>query len=95
MANGMVMDGRFFAGETDRPIRGGFPVQQVLDVPVLRQRHELRRSWNCRRACAASDGLYGNAEVFTALKLLGTIKDNDGNPIVEGLTPEETRKVTI
>jgi hypothetical protein len=42
-----------------------------------------------------SDGLYGNAEVFSALKLLGTVSDNQDNPIVEGLTPTETRQVTI
>ena len=43
----------------------------------------------------SDDGLYGNAEVFTALGLLGEVKDKGGKVIVQGLTPEETRLVTL
>jgi hypothetical protein len=41
------------------------------------------------------DGNYGNAEVFSALGLLGTVRDNFGNLIVQGQTPEEVRTTTL
>ena len=93
MANGMVMDGRFFAGET-----------QVNEAGFPYNKHSMYRFFANARTCdglglpegmCGDDDLYGNAEVFSALKLLGTVTDNEGNPIVEGLTPEQTRKVTI
>ena len=61
------------------------------------------QSWNCDNLSlpgmepftCSDDGRYGNAEVFTALGMLGEVKDKDGNVIVQGLTPEETRRVTL
>ena len=96
MANGMVMDGRFFQGKT-KTNQAGFPYNKFSMYRFF------ANAANCRNLqlpgmepfTCGEDGLYGNAEVFTALKLLGTITDAEGNPIVEGLTPEQTRKVTI
>lgn len=96
MANGMVMDGRFFDGET-LTNQAGAPYNA----------HSMYRFYATAADCddlqlpgvapfeCGSDGLYGNAEVFTALGLLGTVKDAQDNVIVQGLTPEETRKVTL
>jgi hypothetical protein len=91
MANGMVMDGRFFAGEM-LANQDGEPYNA----------HSMYRFYANALDCefgvdqpCSPDGKYGNAEVFTALKLLGTITDSDGNVIVEGLTPEQVRKVWI
>ncbi len=89
MANGMVMDGRFFKGEyLDE--RGGLPLQRLLHVPLLRQRR--RTAINLQLPgmepfVCSDDGKYGNAEVFSALGLLGTVEDNFGNVIVQGQTP--------
>ncbi len=74
MANGMVMDGRFFDGVT---------LTNAADFPY--NAHSMYRFYANR----------ANAEVFTALGLLGTVKDTEGNVIVSGLTPDETRKVTL
>lgn len=96
MANGMVMDGRFFDGEM-LTNQAGFPYNA----------HSMYRFYAGAADCddlqlpgvapfkCGSDGLYGNAEVFTGLGLLGTVRDAAGNVIVEGLTPEETRKVVL
>ena len=43
----------------------------------------------------SDDGKYGNAEVFSALGLLGTVEDNFFNIIVQGQTPEEVRTTTL
>jgi hypothetical protein len=96
MANGMVMDGRFFDGEM---------LTNQAGIPY--NAHSMYRFYAGAADCdelqlpgvppfkCGSDGLYGNAEVFTALGLLGTVKDAAGNVIVQGLTPEQTRKVAL
>ncbi len=93
MANGMVMDSRFFRGLTMKNKAG-----------ELYNRFSMYRFFanaaNCTNegidpSICGDDGLYGNADAFTALGLLGTVKDRDGNVIVQGLTPEETRKMRL
>jgi hypothetical protein len=89
----MVMDGRFFAGDTETN-QAGFPYNKYSMYRFFANAISCDGLGLPEGMCA-SDGLYGNADAFSALKLLGTITDNLGNPIVEGLTPAETRKVTI
>jgi len=97
MANGMVMDGQFFTDQEYLVNKAGFPYNA----------HSMYRFYANAVACSElpnpgicpeegddpedGDGLYGNAEVFTALGLLGDVKDNFGNIIVRGLTPKEVR----
>ena len=104
MANGMVMDGRFFNGEMI-PNEAIVPYPDGSMGPYMYNAYSMYRFFANAADCddlqlpdpnmCGDDGLYGNAEAFTALKLLGTIEDNFGNVIVKGLTPEETRKVTL
>jgi hypothetical protein len=104
MANGMVMDGRFFKGEII-PNEAIVTYPDGSEGPYMFNAYSMYRFFANAAECTelqlpdpgmcSPDGLYGNAEAFTALKLLGTIKDRDGNVIVQGLTPEETRKVTL
>ncbi|MGE5152776.1 MAG: hypothetical protein ACM3ST_02060 [Bdellovibrio bacteriovorus] len=104
MANGMVMDGRFFKGEMI-PNQAMVPYPGSSLGPYMYNAHSMYRFYANAMECddlqlpdpkmCSPDGLYGNADAFTALKLLGTITDKDGNVIVKGLTPEETRKVTL
>ncbi len=96
MANGMVMDRRFFAGETLRNT-AGFPFNKYSMYRFFAQSSDCddlglpgMEPFTC-----SDDGRYGNAEVFTALGTLGEVKDKAGNVIVQGLTPEETRRVTL
>lgn len=93
MANGMAMDARFFRGLTMLN-KAGFPYNRFSMYRFF------ANSLNCVNAgidpsVCGDDGRYGNADVFTALGLLGTVEDRFGNVIVKGLTPEETRKVTL
>jgi len=96
MANGMVMDRRFFAGKTAlNP--DGVPYNKYSMYGFFANAadcDDLSLPGVAPFICSG-DGLYGNAEVFTALGLLGEVKDKDGNVIVQGLTPEETRSVTL
>ncbi len=104
MANGMVMDGRFFKGDMI-PNNALVPYPDGNPGPYMFNAYSMYRFFANAAACGdlqlpdpslcSPDGLYGNAEAFTALRLLGTIKDRDGNIIVQGLTPEQTRKVTL
>jgi hypothetical protein len=104
MANGMVMDGRFFKGEMI-PNEAIVPYPDGSTGPYMYNAYSMYRFYANAADCddltlpdpnmCSPDGLYGNADAFTALKLLGTIEDKDGNVIVKGLTPEETRKVTL
>jgi len=104
MANGMVMDGRFFKGEMI-PNEAMVPYPDGSIGPYMYNAYSMYRFYANAADCGdlqlpdpnmcSPDGLYGNADAFTALKLLGTIEDNFGNVIVKGLTPEETRKVTL
>ncbi len=96
MANGMVMDGRFFKGEY---------LTNEAGVPY--NAHSMYRFYANALDCTqlqlpgmepfvcSDDGKYGNAEVFSALGLLGTVKDNFGKVIVQGQTPEEVRLTTL
>ena len=96
MANGMVMDGRFFRGDY-LTNEANFPYNA----------HSMYRFYanaiNCDELnlpgmgpfVCGDDGKYGNAEVFSALGLLGTVKDKIGNVIVQGQTPEEVRTTTL
>ncbi len=96
MANGMVMDGRFFKGEY-LTNEAGFPYNA----------HSMYRFYANALGCdqlqlpgmepfvCSDDGKYGNAEVFSALGLLGTVEDNFGNVVVQGQTPEEVRTTTL
>lgn len=96
MANGMVMDGRFFQGE-----------YLMNEVGFPYNAHSMYRFYANAANCGdlalpgmepfvcSADGKYGNAEVFSALGLLGTVKDNAGNLIVQGQTPEEVRTTTL
>ncbi|MBK8636719.1 MAG: hypothetical protein IPN92_00015 [Chromatiaceae bacterium] len=96
MANGMVMDGRFFAGKTALN-EAGFPYNKFSMYGFFAKAADcdtLNLPGTGPFTCG-DDGLYGNAEVFTALGLLGEVKDKDGNVIVQGLTPEATRKLTL
>ena len=93
MANGMVMDGRFFAGDTQIN-EAGFPYNKYSMYRFFANAISCDGLGLPEGMCG-SDGLYGNAEVFSALKLLGTVTDNQDNVIVEGLTPAQTRQVTI
>jgi hypothetical protein len=104
MANGMAMDGRFFKGEMI-PNEALVPYPDGSMGPYMYNAYSMYRFYANAADCdnlqlpdpnmCSPDGLYGNADAFTALKLLGTIKDKDGNVIVKGLTPEETREVTL
>jgi hypothetical protein len=93
MANGMVMDGRFFTDQKYLTNSAGFPYNE----------HSMYRFYanalDCvsgvDEPCSPTDNKYGNAEVFTALGLLGDVVDNFGNTIVHGLTPEEVRTTTL
>jgi hypothetical protein len=96
MANGMVMDGRFFKGEY---------LTNEADVPY--NAYSMYRFYANAADCdnlqlpgmepfvCGDDGKYGNAEVFSALGLLGTVEDNFFNIIVQGQTPEEVRTTTL
>jgi hypothetical protein len=101
MANGMVMDGRFFKGEY---------LTNEADFPY--NAYSMYRFFATAEDCdnlqlpgmepfvCSDDGKYGNAEVFSALGLLGDVyvNDEDGNPtirIVQGQTPEEVRTTTL
>jgi hypothetical protein len=93
MANGMVMDRRFFLGKT-KLNRAGFAYNSYSMYRFFANAINCRKNGIDPSICG-DDGLYGNAEVFTALGLLGEVKDKDDNLIVQGLTPEETRLVTL
>jgi hypothetical protein len=96
MANGMVMDGRFFRGDYLNNEAG-----------AAYNAHSMYRFFANALDCdelqlpgvepfvCSDDGKYGNAEVFSALGLLGTVEDNFGNIIVQGQTPEEVRTTTL
>ena len=93
MANGMVMDGRFFRGLVSTN-KGGNPYNRFSMYRFF------ANAANCKKfgidaSICGSDGLYGNADAFTALGLLGTVLDKDGKVIVQGLTPEETRTMQL
>jgi hypothetical protein len=96
MANGMVMDGRFFKGE-----------YLTNEANFLYNAYSMYRFYANAEDCSnlllpgmepfvcSDDGKYGNAEVFSALGLLGTVEDNFFNIIVQGQTPEEVRTTTL
>ena len=101
MANGMLMDGRYFRGE-----------QLVNEANAPYNAYSMYRFYANAEDCdnlqlpgvepfvCSEDGKYGNAEVFTALGLLGDVyfgKDEQGEPIrvVQGQTPEAVRKTVI
>ena len=96
MANGMVMDGRFFKGQY---------LLNEADFPY--NAYSMYRFYANAEDCGnlqlpgmepfvcSEDGKYGNAEVFTALGLLGTVEDNFGHLIVQGQTPDAVRKTTL
>jgi hypothetical protein len=93
MANGMAMDGRFFQGDYSTTNKNGEPYNA----------YSMYRFYATAEDCdnlqlpgtepftCGTDGLYGNAEVFSVLRLLGTQTDEDGNIIVQGMTPEDVR----
>jgi len=99
MANGMVMDGRYFKGE--------MLTNEALPPFNQYNAHSMYRFYANAEDCGnltlpgvepfvcSDDGKYGNAEVFTALGLLGTVEDNFGNVVVQGQTPEEVRKTQV
>ncbi|MEA3278723.1 MAG: hypothetical protein U9Q81_26170, partial [Pseudomonadota bacterium] len=94
MANGMAFDGRYFLAQTQ-------PNQAEFEYNKYSMYSFFAKAMDCDLlslpdpSMCGEDGLYGNAEVFSALKLLGTVKDKDGNIIVQGMTPEEIRNATI
>jgi hypothetical protein len=94
MANGMVMDARFFKGVMVDNDKTGFPYNKYSMYRFFANAIYCKKAGIDPSICG-DDGLYGNAEVFTALGLLGEVKDKDGNVIVQGLTPEETRLVSL
>jgi len=82
MANGMVMDARFFLGLT-AVNKAGFPYNKYSMYRFFAQAINCA-NWAIDPAICGDDGAYGNADAFTALGLLGEVKDKDGNVIVQG-----------
>jgi hypothetical protein len=96
MANGMLMDGRYFKGEK-------LTNEANFDYNAYSMYRFYANAEDCNNLqlpgmepfVCSEDGKYGNAEVFTALGLLGTVEDNFGNIIIQGQTPEDVRKTTV
>ncbi|MEJ2310519.1 MAG: hypothetical protein P8Z78_14600 [Gammaproteobacteria bacterium] len=104
MANGMVMDGRFFTVEPGDYLtnEAGFPYNPYSMYRFFANAadcDELQLPGMEPFVCS-DDGKYGNAEVFSALGLLGDVwvNDENGDPTVlsvKGQTPEEVRTTTL